>query len=100
MTIQLKHTITRTRLSRESSPSLFSPTMKRRKSTEMTPLQVDSTGKVRSHTFPLNARRFLDDAVTRVFLKRSGGGYAFVHRRLLDYCADTAGKTAATEKKA
>lgn len=40
-----------------------------------------------SHTFPLNARRFLDDACARVLLRRVGGGYSFVHRRLLDYFA-------------
>ena len=43
----------------------------------------------RSHTFPLRAQRFLDDACARVLLRRVGGGYGFVHRRLLDYFADT-----------
>lgn len=43
-----------------------------------------------SHTFPLDARRFLDDATARTLLRRVGGGYSFVHRRLLDYFADTA----------
>lgn len=42
-----------------------------------------------SHTFPLHTRRFLDDASARVLLRRVGGGYGFVHRRLLDYFADT-----------
>lgn len=42
-----------------------------------------------SHTFPLHTRRFLDDARARVLLRRVGGGYSFVHRRLLDYFADT-----------
>jgi hypothetical protein len=43
-----------------------------------------------SHTFPLQAQRFLDDATARVLLRRLGGGYSFVHRRLLDYFADAA----------
>ena len=43
----------------------------------------------RSHTFPLDARRFLDDATARALLRRQGGGYGFLHRRLLDYFADT-----------
>ncbi len=41
----------------------------------------------RSQTFPWKARRFLDDATARVLLRRVGGGYGFVHRRLLDYFA-------------
>jgi hypothetical protein len=41
----------------------------------------------RSHPFPLQARRFLDESVARAFLKRSG-----VHHRLLAYCADTAAR--------
>lgn len=48
----------------------------------------------RSHTFPLHARRFLDDTVARTLLKRQGGGYAFVHRRLLDHFADASSWTA------
>ena len=42
----------------------------------------------RSHTFPWQARSFLDDATARVLLRRIGGGYGFVHRRLLDYFAN------------
>ncbi len=42
----------------------------------------------RVHTFPLNASQFLDDATTRILLRRIGGGYSFVHRLLLDYLAD------------
>ena len=38
-------------------------------------------------TLPWRARRFLDDATARVLLRRVGGGYGFVHRRLLDYFA-------------
>jgi DNA polymerase III delta prime subunit len=41
----------------------------------------------RSYTFPLNAPRFLDDATTRIQLRRVGGGYSFVHRLILDYFA-------------
>lgn len=40
-------------------------------------------------TFALQARPWLSDAVARVLLKRLGGGYAFVHRRLLDSFAET-----------
>jgi hypothetical protein len=32
--------------------------------------------------------RFLDEATERLFLRRAGGGYIFVHRLLLDYFAD------------
>lgn len=52
-----------------------------------------------NHIFPLHARPFLDDAVARILLKRQGGGYAFVHRRLLDYCADISSKRPKAEKK-
>ena len=41
-----------------------------------------------SQTFPWRARAFLDSATAHILLKRVGGGYSFVHRRLLDYCAD------------
>ncbi len=42
----------------------------------------------RAHLFPWNATRFLDDATSRILLRRIGGGYSFVHRLLLDYFAD------------
>ncbi len=42
----------------------------------------------RSHTFPMLAPQFLDDAVARFLLRRVGGGYSFVHRLLLDHLAD------------
>ena len=41
----------------------------------------------RTHTFPWKAQHFLDDAVDRIFLRRVGGGYSFVHRLLLNYLA-------------
>jgi len=41
-----------------------------------------------SHTFPWMARPFLDDATTRILLRRINGGYSFAHRLLLDYFAD------------
>lgn len=41
----------------------------------------------RSRTFPWRARAFLDDTTARILMRRSGGGYSFVHRRLLDYFA-------------
>jgi DNA polymerase III delta prime subunit len=36
---------------------------------------------------PLNYVRFLDYAAGRIFLRKVGGGYIFVHRLLLDYFA-------------
>lgn len=45
----------------------------------------------RSRTFPWRAQAFLDDATTRILLRRVGGGYSFIHRRLQDYFADVAG---------
>ena len=47
----------------------------------------------RSHTFPGRAPRFLNDATTRILLRRIGGGYSFVHRLLLDHLADAAGQS-------
>jgi hypothetical protein len=42
----------------------------------------------RMQAFPLDARRFLKDATSRVLLRRVGGGYSFTHRLLLEYFAD------------
>jgi hypothetical protein len=42
----------------------------------------------RHHTFPWHAQTFLDDATTRILLRRIGGGYTFIHRRLQDYFAN------------
>lgn len=42
----------------------------------------------RHHTFPFRAQAFLDDATSRILLRRVGGGYSFIHRRLQDYFAD------------
>jgi len=36
---------------------------------------------------PWNYARFLDYAARRVFLRKVGGGYIFVHRLLMDYFA-------------
>lgn len=36
---------------------------------------------------PLHLRRFLDQAVAMVFLRRAGGGYMFIHRLLLEHFA-------------
>lgn len=44
----------------------------------------------RHRTFPWRAQAFLDDATTRILLRRVGGGYSFIHRRLQDYFAETA----------
>ncbi len=38
-----------------------------------------------AHGFPWKAISFLEDAKLRVLLKRTGGGYSFTHRLLLDY---------------
>jgi NACHT domain/TIR domain len=54
----------------------------------------------RSHTFPMRAPQFLNDATARILLRRIGGGYSFVHRLLLDHLADAmehrAGQTSAS----
>lgn len=42
----------------------------------------------RSGVFPLQAVPFLEDATTRILLRRVGGGYSFTHRLLMDYFAD------------
>jgi hypothetical protein len=36
---------------------------------------------------PLNLVRFLDHAISRILLRKVGGGYIFVHRMLLEYFA-------------
>jgi serine/threonine protein kinase len=43
----------------------------------------------RFHTFPWRTRAFLDDATARVLMRRVGGGYSFIHRRLLDHFASS-----------
>ena len=40
-----------------------------------------------NHCAPLNYIRFLDDATARIFLRKVGGEYIFVHRMLLEYFA-------------
>ncbi len=42
----------------------------------------------RTNTFPWKAVPFLEDATTRILLRRVGGGYSFAHRLLLDHFAD------------
>ncbi len=42
----------------------------------------------RTHLFPWQAVPFLEDATTRILLRRVGGGYSFIHRLLLDHFAD------------
>lgn len=44
----------------------------------------------RHRTFPFRAAAFLDDATSRILMRRVGGGYSFIHRRLQDYFAATA----------
>jgi hypothetical protein len=46
---------------------------------------------------PLNYVRFLDYATSRIFLRRVGGGYSFVHRMLLDHFAKSARDVAGVE---
>lgn len=41
----------------------------------------------RTHTFPLNASRFLDDATVRILLRHVGGGYSFAHELILNHFA-------------
>lgn len=41
----------------------------------------------RNGSAPLNYIRFLDYAAERLFLRKVGGGYIFIHRMLLDYFA-------------
>lgn len=36
---------------------------------------------------PVRYVRFLDEATERLFLRRAGSGYLFIHRLLLDYLA-------------
>jgi hypothetical protein len=53
----------------------------------------------RSGAIPWNYAAFLDYCVGRVFLRKVGGGYIFVHRLLLEYFAalpDSPGTTATT----
>lgn len=49
---------------------------------------------VRNDTAPWRYVDFLDEAKDRLFLRRTGSGYIFVHRLLLEHFAglDTAGQ--------
>jgi eukaryotic-like serine/threonine-protein kinase len=40
-----------------------------------------------NHCAPFNYIRFLDYATARIFLRKVGGGYVFIHRMLLEYFA-------------
>lgn len=42
----------------------------------------------RHHIFPRQTEAFLDDATSRILLRRVGGGYSFIHRLLMVYFAD------------
>jgi hypothetical protein len=37
---------------------------------------------------PRDCTRFLDYATERIFVRKVGGGYIFIHRLLLEYFAD------------
>jgi len=39
------------------------------------------------HVAPLRDVRFLNSATARIVLRQVGGGYIFVHRMVLEYCA-------------
>ena len=41
----------------------------------------------RSGALPLDCVRFLDSAAERIFLRKAGGGYLFVHRLLQEHFA-------------
>jgi hypothetical protein len=41
----------------------------------------------RHDAMPLDYVRFLDYCAERIFLRKIGGGYVFVHRLLLEYFA-------------
>jgi hypothetical protein len=41
----------------------------------------------RSNTMPWNYVRFLDYCAARILLRKIGGGYAFMHRTLLEHFA-------------
>jgi hypothetical protein len=51
---------------------------------------------VRNGVAPWRYVRFLDEASDRLFLRKVGGGYVFVHRLLLEYFADLRHGEAAT----
>jgi hypothetical protein len=42
----------------------------------------------RAHALPWNYATLLDYAAERIFLRKVGGGYIFVHRLLLEYFAE------------
>jgi hypothetical protein len=42
---------------------------------------------IRDGSTPWNYVKFLDDAADRLLLRKVGGGYAFIHRMLLEYFA-------------
>ena len=46
---------------------------------------------------PLRYVRFLDDAVSCIFLRKVGGGYIFIHRQLRDYFVSQATTAASPE---
>jgi hypothetical protein len=41
----------------------------------------------RRRVFPWQAQAFLEDATSRILVRRAGGGYSFMHRLLLEYFA-------------
>lgn len=53
----------------------------------------------RAGYMPWNYARFLDYATDRIFLRKVGGGYTFVHRLLLEHFATRTDGSLSTEKK-
>src|SRR5262249_22662616 len=47
---------------------------------------------IRNGSTPWNYGRFLDYAAERILLRKVGGGYAFIHRMLLEYFAERYGE--------
>jgi hypothetical protein len=43
---------------------------------------------IRNGSTPWNYIRFLDYAAERILLRKVGGGYAFIHRMLLEHFAE------------
>ncbi len=53
----------------------------------------------RQQIFPFHAQVFLEDATSRILLRRVGGGYSFIHGRLQDYFAAVATPNTQGESK-
>ena len=54
---------------------------------------------VRNDSAPWNYPAFLDYAAERVFLRKVGGGYMFIHRMLLEHFASLESQTMTSATK-